>query len=113
MLKIKFLRIENVILMQILKQGDEIERGDFDFKASNGIRLCSASYPAIKFMTLTLYLRGKNKNRDKDVASYCYDTSEEAREQLKAYVEAIKEYNNSLQQPAAEDVEDIETVIAE
>ena len=47
MLKIKFWRIENVILMKILEQGDEIERGNFGFEASNGVKLRSATYPQI------------------------------------------------------------------
>ena len=29
MLKIKFWRIENVLLMKVLEQGNEIKRGDF------------------------------------------------------------------------------------
>lgn len=111
MLKIKFWRIENVILMKILEQGDEIERGKFEFEASNGVNFFSQSRPEIE--SRNIYLRGDNICCDTQVALQYFGTSEKAREQLKAYVEAVKEYNNSLQQSAAEDVEDIETVIAE
>ena len=114
MLKIKFWRIENVILMQILEQGDEIERGKrgkFEFKASNGVSLRSATNPAVSYDMI--YLRGDSKELDETVSAYDCITNEGAKARLKAYIEAVKEYNNSLQHPAAEDVEDIETVIAE
>ena len=111
MLKIKFWRIENVILMKILEQGDEIERGKFEFEASNGVSLRSATIPAASYNMI--YLRGNLKKLDETVSAYGCTTNEGAKAWLKAYVEAVKEYNNSLQQPAAEDVEDIETVIAE
>lgn len=111
MLKIKFWRIENVILMKILEQGDEIERGKFEFEASNDVKLCSQFEPEID--DTKIFLRGTNISRDKQVVNSCFFTPEKARIRLKAYAEAVKEYNNSLQQSAAEDVEDIETVIAE
>ena len=111
MLKIKFWRIENVILMKILEQGDEIERGKFEFEASNGMSLSSQFRPDIG--ERKIFLRGTNISWDKQVVNSYFGTSEKAREQLKAYAEAVKEYNNSLEHPTAEDVEDIETVIAE
>ena len=39
MLKIKFWRIENVLLMKVLEQGNEIKRGDFKFARLMGLRL--------------------------------------------------------------------------
>lgn len=114
MLKIKFWRIENIILMKILEQGDEIERGKrgkFEFKASNGVSLRSVTNPAVSYDII--YLRGDSKELDETVSAYDCITNEGAKARLKSYVEAVKEYNNSLQQPAAEDVEDIETVITE
>ena len=111
MLKIKFWRIENVILMKILQQGDEIERGRFEFKASNGVSLRSATTPAAAYNII--YLRGNSKESDETVSAYGCITNEGAKARLKTYIEAIKEYNNSLQHAAVEDVEDIETVIAE
>ncbi len=112
MLKIKFWRIENVILMKILEQGNEIERGNFNFKASNGVSLCSAVMPSL-YEGDTIYLRGNSEESDEIVSAYDCDTNEAAKKRLKAYVEAVKEYNNRLQHTTAEDVEDIETVIAE
>lgn len=111
MLKIKFWRIENVILMKILEQGDEIERWNFEFKASNGIGLYSRLDPEIA--DERIYLRGRDISQDTQVVIEYFNTSEEAKERLKSYVEAVKEYNDSLQHTSAEDIEDIETVIAE
>ena len=110
MLKIKFWRIENVILMKILEQGDEIERGNFSFKASNGVSLCSATNPAVSYDMI--YLRGGSKELDETVSAYDCITNEGAKACLKAYIEAVKEYNDNLQHTSAEDIEDIETVIA-
>ena len=111
MLKIKFWRIENVILMKILEQGNEIERGNFDFEASNGVSLRSRLEPETR--NKRIYLRGKDISKDTQIVNECFDTLKAAKELLKAYVEAIREYNNSLQYTTAEDIEDIETVIAE
>ena len=111
MLKIKFWRIENVILMKILEQGNEIKRGDCRFNTSNGVEIISYENPALSYDTI--YLRGNSKELDETVSTYDCITNEVAKEQLKAYVEAVKEYNNSLRQPTAKDVEDTETVIAE
>lgn len=111
MLKIKFWRIENVILMKILEQGDEIERGNFGFEASNGVNFLSAMNPALSHDMI--YLRGGSIELDETISTYDCITNEGAKARLKAYVEAVKECNNSLQHTAVEDVEDIETVIAE
>ena len=111
MLKIKFWRIENFIVMKILEQGDEIERDNFRFKASNDIVFCSKKDPEI--CLTDLYLRGTNISNDNRCSAWSFTTSEKAKEMLKAYVEAVKEYNNSLPQSTGYYVEDIETVIAE
>lgn len=39
MLKIKFWRVENVLLMKVLEQGDGIKRWDFKFVRLMGLRL--------------------------------------------------------------------------
>ena len=108
MLKIKFWRIENVIVMKILEQGDEIKRGDFKFVASNGIKLRSATYPQI--CTSKLFIQGKFESFDKDVEICTYNTSEEAKACLKSYIEAVREYNNSLQQSVDKDSVDKDVV---
>ena len=102
MLKIKFWRIENVILMKILEQGDEIERGNFEFKASNGIKFDSGYGPMLEFGH-TICVRGEVKELDEDVAACTCFSQEYARYMLKSYIEAVKEYNNSLQQSVEKD----------
>ena len=47
MLKIKFWRIENVLLMKVLEQGEEIKRWDFKFCESNVINVMSICIPEI------------------------------------------------------------------
>lgn len=103
MLKIKFWRIENVIVMKILEQGDEIKRGDFKFKASNGIKFDSGYGPMLEFGH-TIWVRGKVKELDEDVAACACLNQEYARHMLKSYIEAVREYNNSLQQSVEKDV---------
>ena len=110
MLKIKFWRIENVILMKILEQGNEIERGNFRFNASNGIEVFSYNNPSLSCDTICL--RGNSKELDETISAQDFISNEAAKKRLKAYVEAVKEYNNRLQHTTAEDIEDIETVIA-
>lgn len=112
MLKIKFWRIENSIAMKVLKQGEEIIRGNFEFKASNGITIKSnyCSQIAENY----LYVRGNAISLDDDVTTYDFCSIATSKKQLALYLEAIKEYNNSLLLQKSEDKEnDIEIVIAE
>lgn len=112
MLKIKFWRIENSIAMKVLKQGEEIIRGNFEFKASNGITIKSnyCSQIAENY----LYVRGDAISLDDNVITYDFCSIATSKKQLALYLEAIKEYNNSLLLQKSEDKEnDIEIVIAE
>jgi hypothetical protein len=58
-----------------------------DFTASNGFRFCSCLYP--KMMDRTLYVRGKQIDRDNEVL----DLSNKSYDQIKNMLEAIREYN--------------------
>ena len=120
MLEIKFWRIENSIAMKILEQGEEIERCGFVFKASNGITILSCHKPAIardyigKTNEYGLCIRGDNEDKDNNISTHDFDDVETAKRFLKMYVEATKEYNNSLSLQKSEDIgKDIEVVIAE
>lgn len=119
MLKVKFWRIENVLLMKILEQGNEIERCNFVFKASNGITILSCHKPAIArdYISRTneygLCIRGDNEDKDNNISTHNFGNVETAKRFLKIYVEAIKEYNNSLSLQKSGDIgKDIEVVIA-
>lgn len=112
MLKIKFWRIENVLLMKVLEQGEEIKRGDFKFCASNGIKVMSICSPELT--PAFINIRGRAKEYDDNIVSRECINAGEAGAMLARYIEAVKEYNTSLSRKS-NDKDDIgiETVIAE
>lgn len=105
MLKVKFWRVENVLLMKILEQGDEIERGNFRFEASNGMKIESCETPFLPFENNRLCIRGKDTDCDNDIAMHRFESSAIAKRFLNRYIEAIKEYNDPYQEPEDEDME--------
>lgn len=110
MLKIKFWRIENVLLMKVLEQGEEIKRGDFKFCASNGIEVKSLCRPEL--IPDIIYVRGCEEEYDDNIVPCEYSNAEGAKEALARYIEAVREYNSTL--PVEnKDTDDIEIVIAE
>ena len=76
MLKIKFWRVENVLLMKVLEQGDGIKREDFKFCASNGIEVKSISSPELT--PAIIYVRGRAKEYDDIIVPREYSNAEEA-----------------------------------
>jgi len=112
MLKIKFWRIKNSLAMTILQQGEEIKRGDFEFNASNGITIRSSTCPQIA--ENDLYVRGDAISLDDSVNTYDFCNVATSKKQLALYLEAIKEYNDTLSSEGMDNKEnDIEIVVAE
>jgi hypothetical protein len=109
MLKIKFWRIENVILMKILEQGDEIVRGCGEFFEGDVV-LRSHARPQI--YKREIYLQGHSMDYDGKCVSLELNSAEEAKSVLKSYVKTIKAYNTSLGKTES-GTDDIETVVAE
>ena len=110
MLKIKFWRIKNVLLMQVLEQGNEIKRENFKFCASNGIEVKSVCRPEL--IPDIIYVRGCEEEYDDNIVPCEYSNAEGAKEALAHYIEAVREYNSTL--PVEnKDTDDIEIVIAE
>ena len=110
MLKIKFWRVENVLLMQVLEQGNEIKRENFNFCASNGIEVKSLCRPEL--IPDIIYVRGCEEEYDDNIVPCEYSNAEGAKEALARYIEAVREYNSTL--PVEnKDTDDIEIVIAE
>lgn len=110
MLKIKFWRVENVLLMKVLEQGDEIKRGDFKFCASNGVKVTSISSPELT--PAFINIRGRAEEYDDSIVPCEYSNAEGAKAMLARYIEAVREYNSTL--PVEnKDTDDIEIVIAE
>lgn len=98
MLKVKFWRIENVVLMKVLEQGKEIKRGNFSFKASNGVEIGSSIEPLLSDTFNTIYIRGVCYRNDSCITMARYNTIEEAKEKLVKYQNAITEYNNFIKE---------------
>ena len=94
MLKLKFWRMRNVIIMEVIEQDDSIKRGYFKYNASNGVRIESWMHPNIS--TNEIQVRGEQKLMDFNLASFQYDSAEEAKEQLSKFQYAIQEYNSIL-----------------
>ena len=116
MLKIKFWRVDNILLMKVLEQGDEIKRGNFRFEASNGIIIESLETPSLASISLStgrrLCISGRFTKADNSVVVNQFTSEKIAKESLNLYLEAIKEYNKSL--PCRErDDKDIEVIVAE
>ena len=92
-LKLKLLRIENVVLMKILNQ-DELTRNNISFEGSNKFHLQSGECPELDGDYI--FLRGSEKDKDDMIVSRdCY-TEVEANNYIKKIVELVKEYNESI-----------------
>ncbi len=93
MIKLKFWRMRNVLIMEVSKQDiPESKRGIFKYQASNGVTIRSWQSPNI--YPNEIQIRGEQKLMDFNLASFQFETSEEAKEQLKAYQDAVLEYNS-------------------
>lgn len=94
MLAVKFTRIRNVVVAEILEQGEEIKRGKFSFKDADGEHeLLSRTYPSIQ--DPKLYLRGVSTRFDGCATAYIYESAEEAKKAVKAFTGLIKQYNKT------------------
>lgn len=118
MLKVKFWRIENTVFMQVLEQGKEIKRGYFKFRTSNNIEIISDQSPQIGQNILgnidetMLYIRGEDYYEDNSIVARTFNSVLIAKCFLKDYIDAIKEYNDSLLSQKSEDIEkDTEVII--
>lgn len=111
MLKIKFWRIENVIMMKVLEQGDEIKRGRGIFFQHEGVELRSCAYPCL--YTNEILVCGHNQSQDNRCSSLELDNIEKAKSTLRKYIAVIKAYNQKLilSDERSED-DDIEVVVA-
>lgn len=112
MLKIKFWRIENTIVMKILEQGDEIKRGRGSFFQHEGVELRSCAYPCL--YTNEILVCGHNQWQDNRCSSLELDNIEKAKSTLRKYIAVIKAYNQKLILSGDnQNEDDIEEVIAE
>lgn len=110
MLKVKFWRIENVVLMKVLEQGEEIERGCGEFFCQNGFSLYS--YTGQSLIENGLAVRGDYIDYDNHIVIQEFPSIKKAKKCIKSATEAIHAYNQSIAEKP-EQTDDIETVIAE
>lgn len=111
MLKVKFWRIENVVLMKVLEQGEEIKRGCKEVFESVDFSIYSQCTPSM--YANGIYVRGSKMEDDNKVRYYCLSNCAEAKLYIERATEAIHEYNQSLSKDPEQISDDIETVIAE
>jgi len=94
MLKVKFIKYKNILMVDILEQGEEIEKGNFEFE-HNGYSLISEAYVMIDRCNETLYLKGHEaKYYNTDV--YSFNDEKELDEYVSGISDCIRAYNNTL-----------------
>lgn len=110
MLKVKFTRIKNVLVAEILEQPLGVERSRF-IKTKGNYSLASERAPLLD--DTSLWIRGYDKSRDNMAVSYTYDTEEEAKEALEEFTCLIKSYNETCPCSHVTSYNDTEVIIAE
>lgn len=110
MLKVKFTRIKNVLVAEILEQPSGVERSRF-IEVKGDYSLASEREPGLD--DTSLWVRGYDKSKDNMAVSYTYDTVEEAKEALEGFTCLIKSYNGSCPCSHITSDNDTEVVIAE
>lgn len=92
MLKVKFTRIRNVVVAEILEQGVEIKRGEFHISdGTYSIR----SFGDPELYEYALHIGGENPIWDKRICAYSYYLRSEAKEAIEAFTALIKQHNKS------------------
>lgn len=121
MIKVKFIRWDSTILMKVLEM-DEVFRdkgGEIICKEIEGsnyfeaIKIKSSDYPEMRFdycNKIEIFLWGKTKERDNEIAYIKLDSVEEAKEFIKYAKMTIKEINEKEQkiEKKFEDIEEVE-----
>ena len=94
MLKVKFRRIKNVVLMEVLEQTDINIKNEFLFCASNGIQIYSRRIPELT--ETTIFIRGVDENFNNHVSAVTLDNEKKAKKFLMDHVRAIQEFKEFL-----------------
>ena len=115
MLKVKFMQIENVVVMKVLEQSKkDTEILKEDFNSQNGMCLRSCEYPEISD-SVVIYLRGKDTNNDTLYTSYSFGSIDNANEFINNAKGAINEFNEKFKSLNDEKDEEVKiyTIIAQ
>lgn len=125
MLRVKFWRIENVVLMKVLEQGDEIARGKGVFFESDcSFVLSSHDEPRMFQENIRgevgcigiknyIFVGGTSCEFDNKVVAYELGNELDAVRFYDGAINAIKQYNRRINPVDNSDIQEIESVIAE
>lgn len=94
MLKVKFIKYKNVLIADILEQGEEIIKGNFEFE-HDGYNLISAECVMIGSCDDTLYIEGRATQKH-CTNGYRFNTEEELDKYVAGISNCIRAYNNTL-----------------
>lgn len=109
MLKVKFWRVENVVLMKVLEQGAEINKGIGCFYQDKltKMNIYSREMPALN--PTAIYVKGTNNDYNNLLASINLNSVSDAEKFYNQAIQTIKNYNKSLKKsremPIMEDIE--------
>lgn len=115
MLKVKFMQIENVVVMKVLEQSKKDTKIlDEYFYSQSGMTLKSCEHPEISD-SHNIYLRGKNTNNDTLYTSYSFGSIDDANEFINNAKGAINEFNEKFKSLNDEKDEEVKiyTIIAQ
>lgn len=103
MLKVKFWRVENVVLMKVIEQGDEIKRGSGEIYVDpyTGISIWSDDCPRIYLNAISI--RGSFKECDELVVCQQFSSIFDAENFYRKAIQTVQDYNSSFKKsPAVE-----------
>lgn len=115
MLKVKFTRIRNVVLMEVLEQSG-IQRGCGHLYSAIGLELTLQSATSPELQAHNIFICGRNRDKDNKIAAITLNNEEEAREYISNAICLIDSFNDTFK-PLKEkheqfDLKDAEIFIA-
>ena len=112
MLKIKFTRKKNIVIMEILEQSNEIIRGSGKlYEGKNDIEIYTGRHPQL--FTNAIYICGTDITKDNFLSVIEFSSIAQAQQFYTRAIEAVEGYNlsHSIAQEYEQCEEDIETYI--
>lgn len=103
MLKVKFRRIKNVVLMEVLEQNISSE-DEFLYCSSEGLNIYSRRGPELK--NDTIFIRGSLIAYNNSVASIEFKSAKQAKTYYQKCIRTIQEFNEFLKDTSCFSTED-------
>ena len=114
MLKVKFTRIKNVVLMEVLEQSG-IQRGYGYLYSATGFKLTLQSVTSPELQKHNIFICGSNRDNDNKIAAISLNHEEEARDYIRKAICLIDSFNATLKPPKEKheqfDLKDVEIFI--